>query len=234
MISVWQGKQINEMAWKGQRLRAAVTQGKVFYKKDITLVNMIANGSFESASIANLTANGNPSRVALPSVHGEYGAYCATYSGNVNSESGGPGGQSIFAAIGAYNVVVGRKYYVRSMAMLGNANLTGASFFNGAAIGSPGLSPNTPLPETAVGLTPMPTANTWYLMDYLWTANASTLNLSIHFSRVAGNMARLWWLDNWMLIDVTTAFGAGYEPNEPAMRGIVADMGGYFEGTGVW
>ena len=220
--SIINGKVIGECYAHGNRLRGMAKNGVQFFEKLYPLTNLITNGSFE-ANANGWSGNSAPQRVALPTpVHGEDGNWCGYFSGNVNTSAGGTLGTACFSDVtNNINTIIGNKYYLRCLVRIGNVNVIGAMFKNGTATNSPVIGTELPTPLI----------NEWKLLDTIWTADLNTLHFSLHFNPIPGNMARIYWFDDAMMINLTQAFDAGYEPDLAKIREIVASKGGYWDGT---
>jgi len=179
----------------------------------ITLANLIANGSFEADTGGWTASGGTFSRVAVPApVHGEAGNWCGQVSQAVNG--------AIYLTSGGFTAVSGHRYYLRAQVRYTTANYAqNVQLYNAGTALSPALS----LANAAV--------NSWALLDGLWTANSSSLALRVQWSGSSGNQTRTGQLDNVMAIDLTACCGAGKEPDQAAMRGIVSGLGGYWDGA---
>jgi hypothetical protein len=222
MDSIIKGNEIKDCFVHGNRVRGLFKNGVQFYDKQYPLTNLIPNGSFE-VNANGWAGNSNPQRVAVPTiVHGEFGSWCGYFSGNVNTSAGGTLGTACYSAVTPnINVKTGDIYYLRCLVRIGNNNVIGAMFKNGIATNS-----------TVIGSElPMPTINEWKLLDTIWTADVSSLQFALHFNPLSGNMARVYWFDNAMLINLTAAFYSGFEPEIIETRSIVKQLGDYWDGT---
>ena len=182
---------------------------------EITLSNIIINGSFEVNTTGWAFSGTSDTRLALPSSHGEYGAWCCGFSGNQNANT-------IYSRIiSALSIVSGRKYYIRALVRIGQTG-----YANQFSIGNGSATALTANLGQTIG-----TANAWMLFDDVWTANSGTLQLQLNFNGGNGNNARNHWFDNVMVVDLTNAFGAGNEASREKIREIVGDNGGYWDGA---
>lgn len=176
------------------------------------LTNLISNGSFE-ADTTGWTGSLTLSRQALGVPHGEFGSWRGQNAGTVN-------GAHWLQRSAALPVVSSRRYYLRARVATATATMGNIVQFANtttALTGAPSLT-----------LTPV---NSWQVYDMIWTANTASLTLRVNFTGGSGNQARQGWLDNMMIIDLTDTFGAGNEPDIEDIREVVADGGGYWDGT---
>ena len=188
----------------------------------ISLTNMITNGSFES----NITgwsgymtdnkgaqSNLNPTQqnILAPS-HGETG----TRSLQMGTKTQGKVYTNPATPI---TTVVGHKYYIRAQTRLRGSTagvVSVCTAYNGQSVPAVGAVIPTPLSDG------LQTTNTtaWTLIDSIWTANTTSLNLRFLWQTTAnqGNNDLYGQLDNVVMIDLTQAFGAGNEPPLFAIR----------------
>ena len=219
------GSMFNKGKWagaraKGLKVKGAIKNNVVFYRAEsqaISLTNMIPNGSFET-NTTGWAGSGTLSRIAVPApVHGEFGSWCGQNAHKVN------GAHYIQLSSALSGIVSGRKYYIRSrvrFAINGYGNVI--QFYNAANALANGVTAYT-----------MPAVNTWYVYDALWTApNANNVQLRFNFSNGSGNNDRTGQIDNIMMLDLTTAFGAGNEPDAATMKTLIENEG-YWDGTKV-
>ena len=179
----------------------------------ITLTNIITNGSFEVNTTGWTFSGTSNTRLALPSSHGEYGAWCCGFSGSQNAAT-------IYSRINpALSIVSGRRYYIRALVRVGQTG-----YANQFSIGNGNATALTANLGQTIG-----TANIWMLFDDIWTASSGTLQLQLNFNGGNGNNARNHWFDNVMAFDLTNAFGAGNEPSREKIRQIIGDNGGYWD-----
>ena len=211
------GQKVQGVCINGTVLKGACQNGTVFYKKatvSVALTNLIENGSFEDGGVSGWNISGGSiSRVAVSSpTHGEFGSACAHIQQTVN----GTVSISIASAL-VPTTVIGNIYYLRARTRYssnGYANV--AQFRNNAAL---------------IGTSVTMTLNTWALLDMLWTATNASLPLYIQFTGGNGNQQRMVQADNIMLIDLTSAFGAGQEPALADIREAVNAAGGWWDGA---
>jgi len=206
------GQKVSEIWRNGVKIYESVP----YVPSQYTLTNMLSNGSFEDSGvgITGWTGVATPTRIAVPSpVHGEYGSWCGQVSSSSNQNT-----IRYIARSSALSVVSGRKYYIRLQCRDTGNNLNW-SLYNNTTAFSPAISGSL-------------TANTWGLADGIWTANSSTLTFRIQFASTNNpNTTRTHQIDNVMVIDLTTPFGAGNEPDAATMRSIIAANNGYWDGA---
>ena len=178
----------------------------------VTLTNMLTNGGFETNTTGWATATYTLSRVAVPTpVHGEPGSWTARISGSGNVDIN-------LTASPAITVVSGRRYYVSAIGMSTTVNGTGIQFNN-----------NT----TSLGISQTFGINTWTRVSGVWQSNTASLTFRVVFLRENGNNAKDVYLDNIMLIDLTTPYGAGNEPTAQQINAILTGTNRFWEGTRV-
>ena len=195
----------------------------------VSLTNLVGNGSCEVNITGWNASQGSaaPTRLTpLPTAHGEFGIACAQVNGNVNY-SAQSGANKLSTQYANITVVSGRQYYMRAIARntLPAMPVSGNSMQfnnNGVDIGHAFVSLGA-------------SSGTWGLVDYVWTANTTTLGLRCQFSvtGASGNTASTFQVDNLMLIDLTAAFGAGNEPPGAVIRDAIDKhtQKGYWDGA---
>jgi len=201
-----------------------------------SFTNLVPNGSFESDATGWVAGSNNnainlsiarQTPIIAPG-HGEYGSASGYCNGQINF-SAQSGVNKAASQTSNITVVSGRKYYIRAQCRvnISASGFTGDSFqFSNAGVDI-GHS------FTIVG------ANVFGLVDFIWTANTTTLGLRLQAAvqGLSGNTAAQWWIDNVVVMDLTTPFGAGNEPPLAAARQAVLDYAGpnggkgFFSGT---
>lgn len=184
----------------------------IIVQTNITLTNLVSNGSFET-NTTGWTGSHTLSRQTLTPNHGETGSWAGQVSGSVN-------GAINVTVSPAVSVVNGRRYYIRSQVK----NVT-----NGYANICQYMNNTTAL--AGISATPTLTVNTWELYDGIWTANSTSLTLRLNFTGGNGNNNRTAQFDNIMVIDLTAAYGSGNEPSIEAIRSLVNNNGGFWNGS---
>jgi hypothetical protein len=165
------------------------------------LLNLIINGSFENGT-DSWVSGGNVSTITIPSGTGKFGSYTHYQT----------------TAIGwmTQNIpyVVGHKYYISGWAWFASASCYGAitvAVNNGSNIFING---------------DLSKLNQWQFGSTVITcAGVLQLSAGIWGDGRAENVNR----DGFLAIDLTDAFGAGYEPSQAEMDYLVSRMGGWWD-----
>jgi len=201
----------------------------------VTLTNLIVNGSFESNVNSwngyytdNKDAQGtvNPTRQTVSPSHGETGGYCL----QIGNKTQGVVYTNPSAAI---NTIVGHKYYIKAQVKLRGVTagvVSVCTAINGTSVPLRGAAP----PPLAEGLQTTNTSG-WDLIDAIWTADITSLNLRFIFQTTAnqGNNDVYGQVDNVVMIDLTQSFGVGLEPPLFGIRDGIANYTtkGWFDST---
>jgi len=136
----------------------------------------------------------------------------STNAGKLRFISGTRGANATFMVTPAISYTAGRKYYFSAETTLETSkDLTATNLYIGPGARQAVLS----FPDTT---------NT-SRSSAVFTAN-STTNVTIVFSRL--NQGKYMDLDNVMLIDLTSCFGAGNEPSKAEMDALMETWGGWF------
>ena len=190
----------------------------------VNLTNLISNGGIETNTTGWASAggfSGTVSRIAVPSpVHGEVGSWCLQSSGQFNSSQGGGVNRIAVQLSTGISVTANHVYYIRAQ-VRAVANCTTCEINNnGTSIGHSMVDVGT---------------NVWNLVDLIYVPAANTtLQLRLQFGgATSGNNTTTLQVDNVMMIDLTTAFGAGSEPPDSVIRNAILDytLKGFWDGT---
>ena len=180
-----------------------------------SLTNLLANGGFESNTTGWTTASYSLGLVALSTLspsHGGPGTQVMGITGSANADV-----QATYTAVSG--LTVGRKYYLSAWVRTGNTNVTGAQWYNNTtAIAGSNITFGQ---------------NAWTRMSYVWTSTATSFTPRVFFTRANGNNAKLAYVDNVMMIDLTASYGAGNEPTATVMDSILTGSYSFFDGTWV-
>ena len=219
MGTVINGKTVQGMCINGKTVRGACKNGVVFYEKatmSVSLTNLITNGSFESDTMS-WSGSTIMNIIASTPGHGELGSAYARITQTTNQNT-----ELYFLQSFTITIPSGQKYYIRCQAQdIGN-NINCQLYNN--------TTPFDPV------ISKILTANTWELVDGIWTANTTSFRLRIRFNATGGagtqgSRERTQCLDNVMLLNLTDSFGAGQEPALADIRAAVIAAGGYWDGA---
>ena len=223
------GQLLDNVAVAGNKVRKASKGGEVFYYKPTILTNILPNGGFET-NIAGWFSNcPGMARVAQPiPIHNETGSWVGRVSGNFNASQGGPEGNRMHITITPnLPVVEGHIYYIRGLMRKGDTTTTAVEIHDGV--------PTSTVITPIISFTEIPIVDIWHRFDALWMADTNSFQLSMHVLHASGQdgtRQRVLWFDNFMVIDLTQSYGAGYElRNINLVRQIVSNLGGYWNGT---
>jgi len=185
------------------------------------LTNLVNNGSFElNASTCDNWANtgGNANNaLSVQTSPVLFGSRACRGTGTWNNNSVANYGRFTQTISSLTN---GNRYYIRAN-IYAQAGVTDGLIQNNqtnltAASGS----------FAASGL-----GASWTTISGVWQSNATSLTLSVAFFGGNGNNAKTVFIDGIMMIDLTTAYGAGNEPIASEMNTVVASYGNYWDGS---
>ena len=167
------------------------------------LINLVKNGSFEN----DLNCWGSSG--VLETGYKKFG----TKSVKLVSPDGNA--RQVSQTI---SVINGHKYYGSVWALrTASVNATGNLDISG-------VSPELDF-VTTIGDSNMPLANTWYMLSGVAQAQVSATGSYRVYTRSLNPL----YLDGFMLIDLTEAFGEGNEPDKATMDAIVNVNGGWWD-----
>jgi len=146
---------------------------------------------------------------------GNSGTLAAT--GGIGTVTGTAGTFSIFQQ--TVSLVAGRVYYLNVRARVNQAGCSSISTYSGS--GSP------------VYMVTSPASGAWNTATAQFTATAAyaTINIYQYYGSAAANLGATMDVDYATLIDLTAAFGAGFEPSKDEMDKLMAQWGGWFADT---
>lgn len=181
--------------------------------KNYTISNIITNGSYENGN----TGWGGMTEITITTAK----SYKGTHSAALNPPSGSVNMSS--QPISNSYITAGHKYYNRYyyFATVSNENLLVNIFCNGGTCGG-----SREASYLLAISTPVTGSSSWKMLSGIYAKNTLDSGIQWNYRVYSSGNKNIIYVDCHMLIDLTTAFGAGYEPDKTFMDNIE-----YFEGS---
>lgn len=177
-----------------------------FESKVVSLENMVKNGSFETSTLDwNYSSNGSQYRVSTAKVYGNYGLEYNFSDAQVEMKP-----------VVTHSYIPGHKYYMSCNYNLQESENTitlGVKSANGIA--------DTVQVKTS-------DSKVWLRYNKIFSGSASTEFGWVFQQDFQGKVR--FWLDGFMIIDLTEAFGEGNEPTVIDMITNIEENGGFWSG----